>query len=137
MVIDDSAFPIVWLRTAQRGSDGGSSESGDSSPSGAFEIFEALLAREQPFVILQDDALTGQGGGHGQEEMKQVSIWMKRNKAALRSFVKASIHIEPSLPRQLSAKAFAVMYKKFWGYPLLFAATRSEAVALANQLLAE
>lgn len=128
MKIDHTGFPIVWMRAA-------SNEDGNDED--VFEALQSLLARERPFVIVHAQELTGHEHQHDQGEMKQASIWMKRHKAALKSFVKASIYIEPSTPRQLSAKAFVVMYENFWGYPLRFAATQTDAVELAHQLLAE
>ncbi|QTP37134.1 hypothetical protein B7759_05776 (plasmid) [Burkholderia glumae] len=72
---------------------------------------------------------------HPPEEMKQTSLWMKRHKSALRAFVRAGIYIEPNTAKRLATKAFALMYEKFWGFPMLTVATRDEALALARILL--
>jgi hypothetical protein len=101
-----------------------------------FAEFEALLARKEPFVLLNDEGLDAGDHEHSPGEMKQASLWMKRNKSDLRAFVKASIHIEPRTTKRLASKAFAVVYEKFWGYPMLMTATKNEALVLAQKLLA-
>lgn len=127
MLIDASLFPLVWMQIASP------SQNPDDSP---FAEFEALLARKEPFVLLNDEGLTQGDHEHSPAEMKQTSLWMKRHKSDLRAFVKASIHIEPSTTKRLAAKAFAIVYEKFWGYPMFMTATKEEALALAQKLLA-
>lgn len=127
MLIDATRFPLVWVQIAA------TRENPAASP---FAEFEALLARKEAFVLLNDEGLDAGEHEHAPQEMKQTSLWMKRHKSELRAFVKASIHIEPSVAKRLAAKAFAVVYEKFWGYPLLMTATREEALALAQKLLA-
>ncbi|MHC8380606.1 hypothetical protein [Pseudomonas sp. LB3P14] len=128
MLIDASRFPLVWMQIATP-----SKNPGDSP----FAEFEALLARKEPFVLLNDEGLHQGSHEHSPDEMKQTSLWMKRHKSDLRTFVKASIHIEPSTPKRLAARAFAIVYEKFWGYPMLMTATKKEALALAQKLLAK
>ena len=43
----------------------------------------------------------------------------------------------PAMPPifQHPANAFALMYEKFWDYPMLMVATKDEALALAKKLL--
>lgn len=129
MLIDASQFPMVWMRLNAPGADP------TVSP---FAEFEGLLARKEVFVLLNDEGLDkGEQGEHEhpQEEMKQTSLWMKRHKSELRAFVKAGIYIEPNTAKRLATKAFALMYEKFWGFPMLTVATRDEALALARKLL--
>ena len=127
MVIDATQFPLVWMQIAAP------NKNPDGSP---FAEFDALLARKEPFVLLNDEGLDAGDHEHSPGEMKQASLWMKRNKSDLRAFVKASIHIEPRTAKRLASKAFAVVYEKFWGYPMLMTATKDEALALAQKLLA-
>ena len=128
MFIDATRFPLVWIQIAT------ASRNPEDSP---FAEFEALLARKKSFVLLNDEGLGRGNHEHSPDEMKQTSLWMKRHKRELRAFVKASIHIEPSTTKRLAANAFAVIYAKFWGYPMLMTATKEEALALAHKLLSD
>lgn len=94
-----------------------------------------LLAREQAFVILNDSGVDESEHEHTQEERKQTSLWMKQNKAALRQFVKAMVLIEKNHAKRIAAKAFSVMFGKFWGYPMLIVADTEQAQELAQKLL--
>jgi hypothetical protein len=125
MLLDDSAFPIVRMhydKTAPEGEDAG------------FALFDALLARERAFVLL------GEGGDgareQSHEERKSLTLWMKRNREPLRAFVKAMVYVEPKAAKRVLVKASAGVFGKFWGYPMLVAASREEALAIAARLLA-
>lgn len=126
MQIDATQFPLVWMRLNAPGTDP------EASP---FAEFEALLARKKVFVLLNDEGLDKGDHEHSPEEMKQTSLWMKRHKSELRALVKAWIYIEPNTAKRLATKAFALVYEKFWGYPMLMVATKDEALALAQTLL--
>ncbi|ROM67368.1 hypothetical protein BK654_30090 [Pseudomonas brassicacearum] len=125
MRIDATQFPFVWLQKTTLG----------NSQEESFAEFEALLARNAPFVLLNSEGLDKEEPEHSPDEKKQIALWMKRHKSELKSYVKASIHIESSLTKRLAGKTFAVMYEKFWGYPMLMTATEDEALALAQKLL--
>jgi hypothetical protein len=60
---------------------------------------------------------------------------MKKNKVALRAFVKGMIQVEPSAAKRLALKPFAVMFGKAWGYPLLVVESTDQAWALARDVL--
>lgn len=128
MVIDSTRFPLVWMKVGTAGI-----HTGDEG----FMAFEALLARGEPFVLLDEERANQQEQEHTQVEQKQLSLWMKRNKTALRSFVKAQIHIEADVTKQKAAKLFAVKFECFWGYPLFVVGTREEGLRLAHTLLAQ
>jgi len=127
VLIDTTQFPLVWMQIAAP-----SNKPGDSP----FAEFEALLARKEVFILLHEEDLVEGEHEHCSEEMEQTSLWMKSHKDELRAFVKASIHIEPSTAKRLPSKALAVAYEKFWGYPMLIAATKEEALAMVQKLLA-
>lgn len=61
---------------------------------------------------------------------------MKKHKTEIRSFVKGMIQIEPSVNKREAARAFATVYAKFWGYPLLMVASHEQALELADEMLA-
>ncbi|WP_431699759.1 hypothetical protein [Pseudomonas sp. BR20] len=125
MRIEANQFPLVWLQKTTQ----------SYSQEDSLVQFEALLARHEPFVLLNNEGLDKEQTEHSPDEMKQMALWMKRHKSELKKYVKASIHIESSLTKRLAGKAFAVVYEKFWGYPMLMTATEDEALVLAAKLL--
>jgi hypothetical protein len=126
MRIDDAHFPFVWINMNASGKDP------IASP---FSEFEALLARKTPFVLLNDEGVNESKHEHSADEMKLTTRWMKAHKDELRTFVKASILIEPNIVKRTAARPFAVIYEKFWGYPLLMVPSKEEALATAKTLL--
>ncbi|MHC2313070.1 hypothetical protein ACVIHC_000116 [Bradyrhizobium diazoefficiens] len=127
MLLNAATFPIVRL-------------SYDQGPAGtadeAFAAFEALLDRGKPFVII------GQGANadideheHDPGEQRRLALWSKKHKPRLREFVKALIYVEPSRTKRLGMRAFQIVSEKFWGYPMLVAASEAEALETAQALL--
>lgn len=127
MSMDSSNFPFVWFSFA---------EGPDHDPDKDFEEFEANLKRRKPFVLLSDSA-PAENHEHTQEERKRTSLWMKKHKTELRKLVLAMILIEPNAAKRIGFKAFSVIFAKFWGYPLMLAASREEGVEIAGKLLSE
>ncbi|MGE7956224.1 hypothetical protein ACQKQA_06415 [Pseudomonas sp. NPDC089530] len=126
MNIDPSQFPLVWMHYRDA--------AGQADP---FSQLDQLLQRRQPFVLVTTDA-PGEptaAGEEAQASLKQASLWMKRNKEAIRRWIKASIVIAPDGATQTRVEAFADTYRKFWGYPLLHCASREGAVAMVERLL--
>ncbi|MGO1297727.1 MAG: hypothetical protein ACTMIA_10515 [Vibrio sp.] len=128
MQINTSQFPLVWMRFNAPATDP------SASP---FAEFEELLARKTVFVLLNDEGLDKGEHEHSSEEMKQTTRWMKRHKNELKAFVTAAIYIEPNSVKRIATTAFASVYEKFWGYPMLMVATKDDALALAQQLLSD
>lgn len=126
MPINSSKFPLVWMNLTQ--------EPGHDHHED-FAEFEANLKRGEPFVLLTDTA-PAEDHEHSPEEKKRTALWMKKHKLALRKLVLAMIVIEPSSAKRLGFKAFSVVFAKFWGYPLLLAASRLQAEEMARELLA-
>lgn len=125
MSMNSSDFPLVWMSFSQQpGQD----------PQKDFDEFEANLRRGEPFVILSDSTPT-EDHEHTPEEKKRVSLWMKKHKLELRKLVLAMILVEPNQAKRLGYKAFWVMFAKFWGYPMLLAASREQAVDMAREVL--
>ncbi len=125
MSMNSSNFPYVWMNLTQ--------EPGHDHEKDYAE-FEANLQRGEPFVILSDTA-PNEEHEHSPEEKKRTSLWMKKNKRELRRLVLAMILVEPNSTKRLGFKAFSVVFAKFWGYPLLLAASREEAEEMARKLL--
>lgn len=128
MRLDPSTFPVVKI-FFDAPSEGG--------PEDAFQLFERLLAREQPFLLLHERALDETNHEHSHQQRKHASMWMKKHKMALRAYVKGMIQVEPSAARRLALKPFAQTFGKAWGYPLLMVASEDRAWALAQDVLDE
>lgn len=126
MMLDASTFPLVWTRQ-----DAASDAAGDGDIFGAFET---LLHKGQAFVLLAEGG--PESHEHRREDRKRLSLWMKRHRREL-ALVKAMIVVEPSLTKRLAAQAFATIFAKFWGYPLLWTDTRDAAIDMAAALLAK
>ena len=128
MRLDSTTFPVVKI-VFDAPNEGG--------PEDAFLVFESLLARQQPFLLLHEKSVDENNHEHSHEERKQASIWMKKNKQALRTYVRGMIQVEPSAAQRLALKPFAVMFGKAWGYPLLVVESKDQAWALARDVLDE
>ncbi|WP_244667367.1 hypothetical protein [Xanthomonas sp. D-109] len=124
--MNSSNFPLVWMNLSQ--------EPGHDHQQD-FDAFEANLQRGEPFVILSDST-PSEDHDHTPEEKKRTALWMKKHKAELRRLVLAMIQIEPNSAKRVGYKAFAVLFAKFWGYPMLLAASREQALEMAKELLA-
>ncbi|UWU94942.1 hypothetical protein [Bradyrhizobium sp. CB1015] len=127
MLLNAATFPIVRL-TYDQGPSGTADE--------AFAAFEALLDRGTPFVII------GQGANaespqheHDADDRRRLALWSKKHKPRLREFVKALIYVEPSVAKRVGMKTFQMVSEKFWGYPMLVAASEAEALEMAQGLL--
>ncbi|NVZ50351.1 hypothetical protein HX792_08410 [Pseudomonas sp. B6002] len=128
MRLDSTTFPVVKI-VFDAPNEGG--------PADAFLVFEGLLARQQAFVLLHEKAVDESNHEHSHEERKHASIWMKKNKQALRAYVRGMIQVEPSAAKRLALKPFAVTFGKAWGYPLLVVESQDRAWALARDVLDE
>lgn len=126
MFLDSSAFPYVWILT--------SSSTKEDSQESILNQFETLLAHKQPFILLNEDALANHKDTP--EERKQTSLWIKKHKPELRAYVKGMVQIEPDLAKKQAAKAFAVNFMKVWGYPLVVVSSKSLALSVAQNVLA-
>ncbi|MDH0729207.1 hypothetical protein N5F23_02225 [Pseudomonas sichuanensis] len=128
MILDSTGFPMVWMNVGTAGID---------TDDEGFKAFEVLVAGGEPFVLLDAERANQAQAAPSQEAQKQLSLWMKRHKAALRSVVKAQVHIEPDLGRRQVASAFAAKFELFWGYPLFVVGSREEGMSLARKLMAQ
>ncbi|KFG96911.1 ATP:cob(I)alamin adenosyltransferase [Burkholderia paludis] len=129
MQIVTTEFPFVWLRY---------SGAAPTNPACLLAELDALLARRERFVLLTDDAPSGDDRGADDHELrKQLAKWSKANRAQSREWIPAMIAIEPDASRRVALDAFSDAFEKVWGYPLNAAADRDDALALAQRLLAE
>ncbi|MEG0858496.1 MAG: hypothetical protein RSG92_04190 [Pseudomonas sp.] len=127
MYVDASNFPIVRM---------------EMDPALSMPIEEVLacigklLAGDQPFVFVgegfpDDDPRDS----NSIEERRQVTLWMKANKAQIRKLIRAQVQIVPNVRHWAGAVSFSVIFEKFWGYPMLVVATAQEAQEKAQSLL--
>ena len=128
MRLDSTTFPVVKI-VFDAPNQGG--------PEDAFQVFEDLLARQQSFLLLHEKAVDENDYEHSHEQRKQASIWMKKNKPALRAYVKGMIQVEPCAAKRRALKPFAATFGNAWGYPLLMVASNDQAWALARDVLDE
>lgn len=124
MRLDAAHFPLVWIRLTPQ------------MPATAdFSALETLLARQEDFVLLNDEGLELPAHRPASEAVPQAWHWMKRHRHALCALVKAAVFIEPSTARRLATYAFTSAFERAWGYPMHLVATEGDALALAQQLL--
>ncbi|MBX8783681.1 hypothetical protein HBA94_07880 [Ochrobactrum sp. GRS2] len=126
MQIDIQDFPLVRMDYS-----GASHQTIEET----LQIFEQCLQRKQAFVFLGWAADFDKDPNENVADRRTVSLWMKQHKAELRDYVKAMYYVEPSAVKRLAAKAFAVIYGKFWGHPMIVTESRDEAVRQAYELL--
>lgn len=126
MQIDIQDFPLVKMDY---------SGEGKQTIEETLQIFEQCLQRKQAFVFLAGGADFDKDPGESVADRRAVSLWMKQHKVDLRDYVKAMYYVEQSSVKRLAAKAFSVIYGKFWGHPMIVTENRDDAVRQAYALL--
>lgn len=126
MQIDIQDFPLVRMDY---------SGEGKQTVEETLQIFEQCLQRKQAFVFVAGGADFDKNPDESVADRRTVSLWMKQHKVELRDYVKAMYYVETSSVKRLAAKAFSVIYGKFWGHPMIVTENRDEAVLQARQLL--
>lgn len=126
MQIDIQDFPLVRMDY---------SGEGKQTIEETLQIFEQCLQRKQAFVFVAGGADFDKNPDESVADRRTVSLWMKQHKVELRDYVKAMYYVETSSVKRLAAKAFSVIYGKFWGHPMIVTENRDEAVLQARQLL--
>lgn len=124
MYIDSSSYPLVRM---------GYERDKAVPVDRLLEDFSALLDRGQAFVFFSDGDMSQEE--RSPEERKKVVLWMKARRPELKSLVRALVHAEPDVQKRAEAEAFAQMFGKAWGYPMLLVASTQEARQRAAQLL--
>lgn len=127
MHVDTTDFPEVWMDFTH-----GTGQTIDE----VLVVYTDLLARGEPFVFLGEGGdVEGDKDAHDVADRKKISLWMKRNKTAINALVRAMIYIEPNTSKRIAVRSFALVYEKFWGYPMFVAASRDEASAIIRTVL--
>ncbi|MGF6175530.1 hypothetical protein [Ensifer sp. 4252] len=127
MHVDITEFPHVWMDFTH--------DAGQTTDE-VLEVYTDLLAGGEPFVFLGEGGdFEGDNTAQDVADRKKISLWMKRNKRTITALVRAMIYIEPNVSKRIAARAFALVYEKFWGYPMFVAANRDEAMAIVRTVL--
>lgn len=126
MQIDIQDFPLVKMDY---------SGEGKQTIEETLQIFEQCLQRKQAFVFLAGGADFDKDPSESVADRRAVSLWMKQHKTELHDYVKAMYYVEQSSVKRLAAKAFSVIYGKFWGHPMIVTENRDDAVRQAYELL--
>lgn len=126
MLIDTSAFPLVYLRDDHQ-----------STPAGAGEAqLGALLDRGECFVLLTDHLPGDHDHDEAPEERKQRALFFKRNKERMRALCRGIVIITGdralSTPIRLAVKGAG----KALGVDFAFVSTELDAQQAAERFLA-
>ncbi|KQS82487.1 hypothetical protein ASG32_23275 [Methylobacterium sp. Leaf361] len=127
MTMNCENFPIVWMSFADEPGHDHDDELAD---------FEELLSRGRHFVILTQDPPSNDHE-HSKEEKKRTALWMKRHKIRLRILVLAMIVVEENTLKRAAIKSFAPGFGAFWGFSIIAATNRNEALSIASRLLSD
>jgi hypothetical protein len=100
-----------------------------------FAELDGLLSRQQVFVILSGDSVDPAAHKETKDERKQILLWIKQHKTEIKAFIKGMVQIEPNATKRIAAKAVAITFSKFWGFPLILVSSKEEGVEAANNLL--
>ncbi|MGL4673573.1 MAG: hypothetical protein ACRCXK_01795 [Wohlfahrtiimonas sp.] len=92
-----------------------------------------LLKRQQPFVFM-GEGLPKEENTH-EEDRKKVALWMKANHMDVQRWIKGHVHVIAEPDKFEMMQEFSVIFKKFWGYPMIVVRTQEEAMSEATLLL--
>lgn len=127
MKIDASKFPVVRM---QENVD-------EREPVDAvLDCYLRLLQRDELFVVIAD-SFPDQSARKQEsvEDRRSVTLFMKEHKAEIKRLIKAHIQIVTDLELREEAQQFSILFKKFWGYPMVVVASEEEALHRASILL--
>ena len=122
MLVDDSRFPLVFLRSHAE------------SSASINQQFEDLLEKQQPFVLITDHA-DDDHENESKEERKEKALFFKQIKDRMRSFCRGMIVIEGEMRINAAMRVTAAAAGKAFGFAILFALDEGEAAAKGMLLL--
>lgn len=135
LMIDDSTFPLVWIKETQQVKQG---ECKDDSVevNESFTALEKLFDRQTPFVIINavqynDD----EKHQHSKQEKMLIAQWIKKNRINVRNFILAQIQVIPKNKQSIIMNGFLKTFSKFWGFPLIIADDTESAIKKANEII--
>lgn len=92
-----------------------------------------LLKRQQPFVFMGEGSPKKENANDA--DRKKVALWMKANRADVQLWIKGHVHVIEEPEQFEMMQEFSVIFKKFWGYPMIVVRTQEAAMAEATLLL--
>ncbi|MBB3929278.1 hypothetical protein GGR25_000297 [Kaistia hirudinis] len=128
MLLDVSQFPLVFLREH---------EEKNSSVGEVFERnaqLEALLNRQEPFVLIADHAAHDHDH-ETPEERKGKALFFKRIKDRMRQYCLGLIVIEGASPFNSATRTAATAVSNALGFSVRFAADEQSAIAIGGTML--
>ncbi|NEI72936.1 hypothetical protein GR212_25570 [Rhizobium lusitanum] len=128
MLLDDSRFPLVFLRAHEElGSSIDEQQERNSQ-------LESLLDKQTPFVLIADHS-THDHDDETPEERKAKALFFKRIKDRIRKYCLGLIVIEGHSPANTAARIAAAAASKALGFSVQFAADEESAAAKGMVLL--
>ncbi len=128
MLLDDSRFPLVFLRAHEE-----ESSSVDEVLERNSQL-EALLDKQKPFVLIADHSAHDHDD-ETPEERKEKALFFKRIKNRMREYCLGLIVIEGHSPVNTAARIAATAASKALGFSVQFAADEESATVKGTILL--
>jgi hypothetical protein len=128
MLLDDSRFPLVFLRAHEE-----ESSSVDEVIDRNGQL-ESLLDKQTRFVLIADHS-THDHDDESPEERKAKALFFKRIKDRMKKYCLGLVVIEGHSPINAAARVAATAASKALGFSIQFAADEEEAAAKGMLLL--
>jgi hypothetical protein len=128
MLLDDSRFPLVFLRAHEE-----ESSSVDEVIDRNGQL-ESLLGKQTRFVLIADHS-THDHDDESPEERKAKALFFKRIKDRMKKYCLGLVVIEGHSPINAAARVAATAASKALGFSIQFAADEEEAAAKGMLLL--
>ena len=128
MLLDDSRFPLVFLRAHEEES------SSVDEVLGRNRQLETLLDKQKPFVLIADHSAHDHDD-ETPEERKEKALFFKRIKDRMRRYCLGLIVIEGHSPVNTAARIAAAAASKALGFSVQFAPDEEQAAAKGMLLL--
>lgn len=128
MLLDDSRFPLVFLRAHEEES------SSIDEVLGRNRQLETLLDKQKPFVLIADHSAHDHDD-ETPEERKEKALFFKRIKDRMKRYCLGLIVIEGHSPVNTAARIAAAAARKALGFSVQFAVDEEQAAAKGMLLL--
>lgn len=125
MTVQTDSFPFVWMNF---------NEAPDHDHDDELADFDRLLEHGARFVILTEDP-PQKDHDHSHEEKKRMAVWIKKRRSLLKELVAAMVVVEQNSLKRIAIKSFSPGFQALWGYPIVAAVSREEALIIASELL--
>lgn len=127
MRLDDTRFPLVYLRAHEDGEGHDAAEDRNS-------LFEGLLGRAQPFVLIAENPDHDHDEETSEERKARAKVF-KQMKGRMRKYCLGLILVEDDGPAGVSVRLAATAVQKMLGLTVQFVPDEATATAKALALL--